>query len=123
VTIVETRKQHAQVGIIPSFGANITTIGVEMVVVHNINVVRRGVLIGFVAKLGSRANGILAIRNLSRSSTLPIATIGVVGIPQMVLPNLLIITHVNKIVDRPLMNSMATRGYKSTDVVHLRGKY
>jgi len=96
---------------------------VEMVVVPNIDVVRRGVLIGFVAKLGSRSNGILAIRNLSQSSTLPIATIGVVGIPQMVLPNLLMITHVNKIVDRPLMNSMATRGCKSTDVMHPRGKY
>jgi len=69
VTIVETRKQHVKVGVIPSFGASITTIGVEMVVVPNINVVRRGVLIGFVAKLDSRSNGILAIilaiRNLS----------------------------------------------------------
>ncbi len=41
----------------------------------------------------------------------------------MVLPNLLMITHVNKNVDRPLMNSMATRGCKSTDVMHPKGKY
>jgi hypothetical protein len=99
VTIVETRKQHAKVGVTPSFGASITTTGVEIVVVPNIDVVRRGVLIGFVAKLGSRSNGILAIRNLSRSSTLPISTIRVVGILQMALPNLLMIIHVNKIVD------------------------
>ncbi len=51
-----------------------------------IDVIRRGILIGFVAKLGSELGGVLKGRNLSQSSTLPTTTIGVVGTPQMVLP-------------------------------------
>ncbi len=57
-TIVETQKQYVKVGVTQSLGANITTTWVETIVVPNINVVRRGVLIRFVAKLGSRSNGI-----------------------------------------------------------------
>jgi hypothetical protein len=49
----------------------ITTIGVEMIVAPNMDVVRRGVLIGSTAKLGSGLGGVLARRNLSQSSTLP----------------------------------------------------
>jgi hypothetical protein len=45
------------------------------------DVVRRGVLIGSIAKLGNGLGGISARRKLSGSSTLPIATIGVVGTP------------------------------------------
>jgi hypothetical protein len=51
--VFETRKQHVGVGVIQSLDVGITTIGVVMVVVPNIDVVKRGVLIGFVAKLGS----------------------------------------------------------------------
>jgi len=51
--VFETRKQHVGVGVIQSLDASITTIEVVMVVVPNIDVVKRGVLIGFVAKLGS----------------------------------------------------------------------
>jgi hypothetical protein len=47
VTTVKTQKQHAGVGVIQSLDASITTTRVETVVVPNINVVRRGVLIGF----------------------------------------------------------------------------
>jgi hypothetical protein len=54
---------------------------------------------------------------------LPAAIIGVVGIPQMVFTNPIMTTHVNKIVDRPLMSSIATGRYKSVDVVHLKGGY
>jgi len=51
--VFETRKQHVGVGVIQSLDASITTIEVVMVVVPNIDVVKRGVPIGFVAKLGS----------------------------------------------------------------------
>jgi hypothetical protein len=47
--IVATQKQHARVGVTQSLGVGITTIGVEMIVVPNIDVVKRGILIGFVA--------------------------------------------------------------------------
>ncbi len=45
------------------------------------DVIKRGVIIGSITKLGSGLGGILAERNLTRSSALPITTIGVVGTP------------------------------------------
>jgi hypothetical protein len=85
--------------------------------------VKRGLLIKFVAKLGSGSSGISTVRNLNQSLALPIHTIGVVGIPQIVFTNLLTITHMNKTTDRPLMSSMVIGGCKSTNVVHPRGGY
>jgi len=93
--VVETRKQHARIGVIQSLGACITTIGVGTVVAPNINVVKREILIAFVAKLGSGLGGVSVIRNLSRSLTLPTTTIGVIRIPQMAFINLITTTHVN----------------------------
>ncbi len=55
-----------------------------MVVVLNITVVRRGVLIGSITKLGNELNGVLGIRNLNQSSTLLVAITIVVGTLQMV---------------------------------------
>jgi len=69
---------------------------VEMVVVPNIDVVKKGVLIGFIVKLGSESDGVSIGRNLSGSLALPIAIIGVVGIPQIVFTNLIMVTHVNR---------------------------
>jgi hypothetical protein len=69
---------------------------VEIVVTPNIDVVKKGILIGFIAKLGSGSSGVSARRNLSRSSALLITTTGVVGTPQMVFTNLITTTHVNK---------------------------
>ncbi len=80
VVVVETYKQHARVGVIQSLHAGITTIGVETIVVPNMDIVKRGILIRYVAKLGTESGGVLVGRNLSRSSTLP-TTIGVVGKP------------------------------------------
>ncbi len=74
VAIVETQKQHAKVRVIQSLGVGITTTRVEMVVAPNIDVVRRGVLIGSKAKLGSGSNGVLTIRNLSQSLALLTST-------------------------------------------------
>jgi hypothetical protein len=45
------------------------------------DVVRRGVLIGFTSKLGSGLGGVLSTRNMSQSLALPMVTIGVVGTP------------------------------------------
>jgi len=67
-----------------------------MVVAPNIYVVTRGVLIRFTTKLNSKSGGILARRNLNWNTTLPTITIGVVGTPQMVFTNPIMITHVNK---------------------------
>ncbi len=102
---------------------DITTIGIEIVVVPNIDVVKRRILIGFVTKLGSGLRVILARHNLNGSTTLPIVNIGVVGTPQMVFTNLIMITHVNKTTNRPLMSSMVVGRYKSTDVVNPKGGY
>ncbi len=44
-TIVETQRQHVGIGVTQSLNAKITTIGVNMVLVPNIDVVRRGVLV------------------------------------------------------------------------------
>jgi len=70
----------------------------ETVVAPNIDVVKRGVLIGFTAKLGSGLGGVSIIRNLNQSLALLIAIIGVIGIPQMVFTNPIMTTHVNKII-------------------------
>jgi len=69
--------------------------GVQTVVEPNINVVKRGVLIGFISKLGSGSSGVFARRNLGQSLTLPAAIIGVVGIPQVVFTNSIMATHGN----------------------------
>jgi hypothetical protein len=98
-TIVETQKQHVRVGVTHSLYANITTTRVETIITPNINVVRRGILIGSVTKLGSELGGVLIGRNLSRSSVLPITTTRVVGILQMVFTNMIITIHVNMIAD------------------------
>jgi hypothetical protein len=57
--VVETRRQHVGVGITQSFDASITTTRVEMVVALNMDVVKRGVLMGSASKLGSRSSGVL----------------------------------------------------------------
>jgi hypothetical protein len=50
-----------------------------MVVALDTNVVKGGVLIGYVTSLGCGLGGILIGRNLNRNSGLPITTIGVIG--------------------------------------------
>jgi hypothetical protein len=79
-TVVETRRQHVGVGVTKSPNARIITIGVEMVVAPNIDVVRKGVLIGSVTKLSSGLGGVSTRRNVNRSSMLPTTTIRSVDI-------------------------------------------
>jgi hypothetical protein len=59
------------------------------------DVVKRGVLIGSTTKLGSGLGGVSVGWKLNGSSALP-TTIRVVGTPQMVFTNLIMITHVNR---------------------------
>jgi len=66
-----------------------------MVVAPNINVVRRGVLIGFITKLGSRLGGVSVVKNLNQNLTLLITITRVVGIPQMMFTNSITTIHVN----------------------------
>jgi hypothetical protein len=94
-----------------------------MVVAPNLDVIRKGVLIGFVAKLGSGLGGILARRSLSRSLTLGAAITRVVNILQMVFTNMIMAFHGNMITYRPFMNSMATGRCRSADAVHSKGGY
>jgi hypothetical protein len=97
--VVENHKQHAGIRVTESFNAGIIIIGMEAVVAPNIDVVRKGILIRYVAKLGSKSNGVSTRNNLNQNLTLPITTTGVVGIPQMVFTNVIMITHENKIVN------------------------
>jgi hypothetical protein len=56
-TVVETRKQHAKIEVIQSLDVGIKTTRVETIIAPNIDVVKRGVLIGSITKLGSRSGG------------------------------------------------------------------
>jgi hypothetical protein len=92
-------------------------------VAPNMNVVKDGVLIRSITNLGSGSCAVLARRSLNQSSTLPIATIGIIVKPHMVFINLIMTTHVNKTANPPLMTSMATRGYRSVDATNPKGRY
>jgi hypothetical protein len=93
-----------------------------MVATPSTNVVRGGILIGFVTNLGLGLGRISTRRNLNWSSGLAI-TIGVVGTPHMVFTNSIMITHVNKIAYQPLMNSMAIGRYINTNAKIPRRRY
>ncbi len=56
--VVETSKQHARIRVIQSFDVGITITRVETITTPNIDVVRRGVLIGSTTKLGSGSSGV-----------------------------------------------------------------
>jgi hypothetical protein len=101
----------------------ITTTRVETFVAPTMDVVRRGILIGSTTKLDSGSNGVLVGRKLNGSTTLPIVVIGVVGTPWMVFTNSIMITLVNRIVDRPSTSSMATKGNRSVDAMNSKGRY
>ncbi len=52
-------------GVTQSLNVGIPTTRMEMVVAPNMDVVRRGTLIGFVTNLGNGSSGVLVGRNLS----------------------------------------------------------
>jgi hypothetical protein len=122
-TVVETQSQLTKVGVIQSLDVGITTTIVEMIVASNMDVVKKGTLIGSTTKLVSGSGGVLTKNNLNQNSALPTTITRVVGTPQMVFNNPIMTIHVNMIVDRPLMSSMVVGGYKSTNVVNPKGGY
>jgi hypothetical protein len=93
---------------------------VEIVVAPSINFVKNGVLIGSVANLGRRLGGVSTGRNLNRSLGIPIATIGVIGTPQMVFTNPIMVIHVNRTTNQPPMSSIVVGRYIITNVGNLR---
>jgi hypothetical protein len=106
-----------------SLNVVITTIGVEMVVTPNINVVKGGALISFVENLGHGSNIIFVGKTLNRSLEILAITTGIVGTPHMVFTNLIMTIHVNKIINRLLMNSMVVGEYKSINIENPTGGY
>ncbi len=76
--VVGTHKRLCQ--ITQSLDAIITTIGVEVIVVPNMDFVRRGMVIASVTNLGCGSNGFSMGRNL-RSLGLPVTNTGVIGTP------------------------------------------
>jgi hypothetical protein len=78
------------------------------------NGVKKGVVIGFVTNLGHGSGGFSVGRNLNRNSGLPTMNTRVIGTPHMVFTNPILIIHVNKTTNRPLMNLIVVGGYKST---------
>ncbi len=103
--VVETQTQPIGVKVAQSFNKFVTTIKVEMVVEPNMDVVRKGMVIGSATNLSRGSSGFLAKRNLRRSSGLLMVNIIIVGTPQMVFTNPIKTTHV-----KPLMSSIVIGG-------------
>jgi hypothetical protein len=80
-TVVETYKQPAGIEVTQSLNVVITTIGVDMVVKPNMNVVRRGIFIGSIVNLDHGLGGFSTGKSLNRSSRLLAKNIRVVGTP------------------------------------------
>ncbi len=79
--IVETQRQPARIVVTQSFDVDIPTTRVETIVAPTMDVVRKGTLIRFTAKLGNGSSGVPAGRKLSGSLALPTATTRIVGTP------------------------------------------
>jgi hypothetical protein len=74
---------HVGIEVTQSLNAVTTTIGVEMNVVPNTNVVRKGVIIGSIINLGRGLGGLSMKRNLSRSLKLLATNTKFVGTPHI----------------------------------------
>lgn len=122
MTIAEVWKQLAKI-VTQSLYVVILIIGVETIVAPNTNVVRGGVLIGFVANLGCGSSKVSMGRNLNRNLGIPTTNIGVIGTPHMVFTNHIMTIHVNTTTNWPLMSSIIAEGYKNTNVENPKGGY
>jgi hypothetical protein len=67
MTIIKTWRQLVGIDVIQSFNAIITTTRVETIVAPNMNVVKRGIVIGFATNLGHGSCEFLARRNLNKN--------------------------------------------------------
>jgi hypothetical protein len=122
MAVVETRRQPTRI-VTQSLDVGITTTKVKTIVVTIMDVVKRGILIGFITILDSGLCGVSTKKKLNGSMALPTTTIRVVGTLQMVFTNPIMTIFVNRITDRPSMSSMVNGGYKSENVVNLKGGY
>ncbi len=93
----------------------------DTIVKLDTNIIKRGVVIGSIVNLDRGLGRFLASRSLSRS--LPIANIRVVGTPQMVFTNPIMITHEHKTIYKPLTNSISVGRYRHIDAEDLKGEY
>jgi hypothetical protein len=94
--VIETWRQSIGVIVTQSFNVSITTIGVETIVTPTMDIVKKGILIGFVEKLGSGLGGVLTRRKQNGSTTLLTTITKVFGTFQIVFTNLIMTTHVNR---------------------------
>jgi hypothetical protein len=94
-----------------------------MVVTPNMNVARRGGVIGFAVNLGRGLGGFLMGKSLSRSLRLSTTNARFFGTPQMLFTNPIIIIHVHKTIDEPPMSSIAIGGYRNTYAENPKGEY
>jgi hypothetical protein len=83
-----------------------------MIVAPTMDVVKRGILIGFGEKLASGLGRVLTKRKFNGSLALPITTTRVVGTLQIVFTNLIMIIHVNRATNGPSMSSIVDGGTK-----------
>ncbi len=97
--VIKIRRQRVGIKVIQSLTIVIIIAGMEKNFAPNMNIVKRGVVIGSTTNLGHGSDKILARRNLNRNLGLPIANIRFVETPQMVSTNLIMITHVNIIME------------------------
>jgi hypothetical protein len=70
-----------------------------MVVAPNTNVAKKGIIIEYAINLGCGSSGFSTERSLNKSSRLPMVNTRVVGTPQMVFTNPIMIIHVHKTTD------------------------
>jgi len=123
ITIVETQRQPTRFVVTQSLNVGVTTIVVETVVAPTMDVVKMGVLMRSGTKLGSGLGGVSVGRKLNGNTILPTTITKVVETPQIVFINLIMITHMNKIINQPSMSLMAARRYKSVNVMNPKGGY
>jgi hypothetical protein len=104
--VVKTWKQLVGIEVTQSYDAIITTIGVETIVAPNMNVVKRGIIIGSPTNLGHELGKFSSKRNLNKNLGPLVANTGVVATPQMVFTN-------------PIMTkTLGTHVFKKKDIRH-----
>jgi hypothetical protein len=81
MTIVETHRQPTRIKVTQSLNVVITTIGMEMVIMPNMDVVKKGVVIESITNLCHGLGGFFIRKFFTRSLGLAIANTGVVGTP------------------------------------------
>jgi hypothetical protein len=114
-TVAETQRQIIGIEVTQPLNIIIITTRVNTVVAPNMNVGKKGIITEFAVNLSCESDKFSKGTSLNRSSGLPMTNTRVVGTPQMVFTNPIMIIHVHKTIDRPSMNLIVARGYRSTN--------